>query len=95
MHGAVFVAAEFHDAQQQHCGLARLNFPVEIFADGTHRVERVEVFTHFIDPAHVAVEVQVGIDVANAEVMTQIAHEHGLCPCLIYLFFLAKQGKQA
>ena len=88
-------ATELHETQQQQCTLVGQDLSVQTGADGRNGILTVQVVRHLVGHAHVAVQVEVEIGVSDAEVMTQIAHEHVLCPCFIHLLLFAKQGKQA
>ena len=52
------------------------------------------VIHQVIGTPQVFIKTQVGVDVADAVLVTQIVYQHGLSPCFIHLLFLAKQGKQ-
>ena len=89
------VATELHDAQKEQRSLLSRYLSVECGADGCDGVLCVQVVGHLVSSPHVAIKIQVEVSVPDAEVMAQVADQHGFCPCLVYLFLLAKQSEQA
>jgi hypothetical protein len=67
---------------------------MKVRADGFHGVGRVQLVRHFVGTAHIAIQVKIVVYASDSEMMAQITGEHGSCPCFIYLFLFAKQGKQ-
>jgi hypothetical protein len=55
----------------------------------------IEVLCQLIGTTHIAVELEIVIDVTYAKMMAQVTHEHVSCSRFINLFLLAEQGKQA
>ncbi len=88
------IAAELHETQQQQSLVAGANLAMQRGADTLDSGLAVELVGHLVGHAHVAVQVEIEIDVSDTEMATQITHEHFLGSCLVYLLFLAKQGKQ-
>ena len=95
MQCAALETAEFHETQEQHRLLAGSYLTVQVVTNRGHDSLGVEFFGHLVGRPHIAVEVKIQVDVADAEVVTQVIHKHVLCPCLIHLFLFAEQGKQA
>ena len=63
-------------------------------ADGRYRLLAVQVIGHLVGSAHVTVEVQILAGVPDAEMVTQVVHEHFLCSCLIHLPLFSEECKQ-
>ena len=96
-HGVVLLlmsTAELHQSQQQQRLLRSTDVTLQTAANGSYGLLCVQLFRHLVSTAHVTVQVKVEVDVADAEMMAQITDEHVLCPCLVYLLFFAKEGKQ-
>ena len=72
------VAAELHETQQQQGLLTAQNLAMQGGADAFHRCLAVEVVSHLVGHAHVAVEVEIQVNVADTEMTTQVTHEHFL-----------------
>ena len=92
---ALLETTELHDTEQKQRLLARRNLAVQIGANRNHNRRRVKVGGHLVGSAKVTIKVDVGVGIANTEMVTKIADKHGLSPCLVNLLFFAKQGKQA
>ena len=88
-------AAELHQTQQEHRGFAGRNLALQVLANGGYCGFSVQIVGYLIYAAHIAVEVEIAVNIADSIVMTQVVHEHLFCPCLVNLLFLAKQGKEA
>ena len=67
---------------------------MKVLADLSDYSLRIQLVGKLVGPSHIAVEVEVVLDIADAEMMTQIAREHSPCSRLVHLFLLAKQGEQ-
>jgi hypothetical protein len=92
-----FVTAEFHQAQEQQGSRIAGNLAFQLFADTVDSSSCIHtsLTRHLIDVSQITVEAEVGFNIPDSEVMPQIVFQHGLSPCCINFFFLAKQGKQA
>ena len=87
------VAAELHQTQQEQRLLRRANVAVKCRTDTADSSHRVQVVAHLIGHSHIAVEVEIEVDVTDTKMTTQIADEHVFCPLLIHLFLFAEEGK--
>ena len=87
---SLLVAAELHEAQQQQRLLLGRDFSMQIRADATDNHLGIKPVGHLVGSAHIAVQIDVGVDISDAKMMAQITYKHGLCPCFINLFLLTE-----
>ena len=64
------VAAELHETQQQQGLFVPADLSVQGGADAIHRLFTVQVIRHLVRHAHVAVQVEIKVNVADSEMMT-------------------------
>ena len=68
---------------------------MQIRADATDGVLRVQVVSHLIGHTHIAIEVEIDIYITNTKMTAQIINKHVFCSFFVNLLFFAKEGKQA
>ena len=86
-------SAELEQAEQQHGALTVADATVQSATDGTDGGFRVQLVGHLVCGAHVAVEFEVLLSIADAEVMAQITDKHFDGTVLVNLFYLPEQGE--
>jgi hypothetical protein len=86
-------SAELEQAEQQHGALAMADATVQSATDGTDGGFGVQLIGHLVCCAHVAVEFEVLLSIADAEVMAQITDKHFDGTLLVNLFYLSEQGE--
>ena len=91
----VLATAKLHDTQQEHGFLVGADLAMEVVANGGDDRLGVKLVVHLVCDAKVAVQVKIGADISNSEMVTKITHEHIFCPCFIHLLLFAEKGKQA
>ena len=92
---AAVAAAELHQSQQEQRLLTGANLTMQTAANRADRLHGIQVFCHPVCHAHVAVQVQIEVDIPDSEMMTQITHQQILCSLLFHLLHFSEKGKQA
>ena len=86
------IVAEFHQTQEQQGSFLMRDLGFQFLADRVNSRLRIRshIVGHLIDVPQITIESEIGFDVPNSEIATHIVFQHGSCPCLVNLFFLAK-----